>query len=399
MLLSLAAAILVACALQSPAPDRSRAESLARSGQTLEAMALFTKIAELDPSDIEARLWVARLALRLGRTEDAESGFRSVLREHPNDVDARIGLGMALTRKGAWREALEALTAAERDAGENADLFAALARAYRRSGEDGRALEYFHRARALSPDDPDIAAGFEGVARTYGHWVAVEGMGQGGASGSVGSGTATADVRVTPWLHLQTSARVQQGPGYSDTVAGGGGVWHAARNTTATFHVLGGPGNTAQPTSDIGGDLTQYAGIFEIGAAIRRLTFVGVDVVAASPTFAWDTGRWRLDSRYTYSKSSFQQTGQSSGDNSVVARETWQAWPRLALQGSYAFGIESFEDLTADRINALGANTMAVGLRWDVPSLTRITTTWEHQWRSNATRIDRITVSFVQSIP
>jgi hypothetical protein len=88
-----------------------------------------------------------------------------------------------------------------------------------------------------------------------------------------------------------------------------------------------------------------------------------------------------------------------SSDNSGVARETWQAWPRIALQGSYAYGIESFEDLTADRINSLGANTMAVGMRWDCPTFTRITATWEHQWRSNATRIDRFTVSFVQAIP
>jgi tetratricopeptide (TPR) repeat protein len=399
MLLSLSAAALLAFTLQSTVPDRSRAERLARSGQTVEALALFTRIIELDPTDVEARLWVARLALRLGHTEQAERDFRSVLSEHADDVDALIGLGMTLMRRGAWREALETLNRAEPAAGENADLFAALARAYRRGGDDGRAIEYFRRAHALSPDDPDVAAGLEGVARTYGHWIAIEGMGQGGATGSVGSGTATADVRVTPRLHLETSARVQRGPSYTDIVAGGGGMWRVALNTTANFHVLGGPGNIAQATSDIGGDVVQYVSVFEIGAAIRRLTFVGLDVVAASPVFAWDTGGWRLDSRYTYSRSSFHQTGQSSGDNSVVARETWQVWPRVALQGSYAFGIESFEDLTADRISSLGANTMAAGLRWDLPSFTRITATWEHQWRSNATRIDRITVSFVQSIP
>jgi hypothetical protein len=40
-----------------------------------------------------------------------------------------------------------------------------------------------------------------------------------------------------------------------------------------------------------------------------------------------------------------------------------------------------------------------VGLRIDVPSLTRITATWEHQWRSNDTRVDRFTVSIVRAIP
>jgi hypothetical protein len=82
-----------------------------------------------------------------------------------------------------------------------------------------------------------------------------------------------------------------------------------------------------------------------------------------------------------------------------MLRETWQGWRRAAVQATYAYGIESFEDLTADRINSLGATTLTGGLRIDVPSLTRITAAWEHQWRSNDTRIDRFTVSIVQAIP
>jgi hypothetical protein len=65
----------------------------------------------------------------------------------------------------------------------------------------------------------------------------------------------------------------------------------------------------------------------------------------------------------------------------------------------YAYGIESFEDLTADRLQSLGATTIAVGLRIRVPSLTVVATTWEHQWRSNEMRMDRLTLSVVQSFP
>src|SRR5262245_15520283 len=152
-MLALAVAIMMTTGLQSPASERSQAEDLARAGRTAEAMKLFVRIVETDPADVEARLWVARLALRLGRTADAEAGFRSVLREHPRDVDARIGLGVVLTRMGAWQDALAILSEVEPDAGQNADLFGALARAYRRGGDDRRALEYFRRARALAPDD------------------------------------------------------------------------------------------------------------------------------------------------------------------------------------------------------------------------------------------------------
>src|ERR1044072_5231452 len=103
MLQLLAAALMLTAGFQSPAPDRNHAQDLARAGRTLEAMELFVQIVAIDPGDVEARLWVARLALRLGRTADADAGFRAVLREHPANVDARIGLGMVLTRMGAWQ--------------------------------------------------------------------------------------------------------------------------------------------------------------------------------------------------------------------------------------------------------------------------------------------------------
>jgi hypothetical protein len=165
------------------------------------------------------------------------------------------------------------------------------------------------------------------------------------------------------------------------------------------LHMIGGRGNIALPTLDISADVVHYAGIFEIGAGVRRLTFAGSDLTAVSPLFTCDREPWRLDTRYTYSRSAFAATGELSGDHSVLFRGTWQRWRRTALQGAYAYGIESFEELTADRLGALGTTTLAAGVRIDVPSLTRITTTWEHQWRSNQTTIDRFTVSVVQFIP
>jgi len=37
-----------------------------------------------------------------------------------------------------------------------------------------------------------------------------------------------------------------------------------------------------------------------------------------------------------------------------------------------------------------------VGGRIDLPSLTMITTTYEHQWRSNSTTMDRLTIALAQ---
>ena len=380
--------------------DRSHAEQLAQSGRTTEAIELFKQIVERDPTDTEAKLWIARLDLRLGRTEAAEAGFRSVLAEHPADVDARVGLGTTLIRKGAPTEALEILREAERDAGENADLFSALARAYRRVGDDRRALEYFERAKTLSPSDADIVSGYEATVYAYGHWIVFDGFSEHVSPGSEAtSGSLLANVRVFPRLHLRALGRVQNRSGSSDTLAGGGIFWRAATATTVALAAAGGSGNVSLATQSYTGEVIHYTGIFELGGSLRHLSFADVDVTAVSPIFAWDSDRWRLDTRYTYSRSQFDGTNESTGDHSVMLRETWRGWRRVWLTGVYAYGIESFEDLTADRISSLGAHTAATGLRFNLPSLTAITTTWEHQWRSNDSKVDRFTVSIQQAFP
>jgi tetratricopeptide (TPR) repeat protein len=400
--LAIVAALLMAAACQASGSERSRAEELARAGRTEEAMALFSQIVEVDPADVEARLWVARLALRLGRTAEAEAGFRAVLQQYPQDVDARVGLATVLTRAGSWQDALAILRETEQQAGRNPELLHALAVAYRRSGDDQQALEYFRRARVLAPDDVDIASGYEAVARMYGHAIALEALDQSGAPGAeLGSGALALGVRLTPRLHMVVAGRVQHGSGYSDGLGGGGMLWRGPKATTVGFQALTGPGNTTLAIADISFDVLHYAGSFELGGGVRRLSFASADVLALSPVFAWHPdGRLRFDARYTYTRSTFAETPDSStGDHSLLLRQTWQTWRRVAIQASYAYGIESFEELTADRLNSLGTTTLATGLRFDVRWLTRITTTWEHQWRSNDTMVDRVSLSVVQSIP
>jgi YaiO family outer membrane protein len=381
---------------QSPSTERSLAEQLARSGRTVEALDLFEQIVAQNPTDVEARLWIARLQLRLGRMEDAEAGFRGVLVEHPLDIDARIGLGAALTRKDAWREALAVLLDVEEEAGANADLFGALARAYRRAGDDRRALDHYKRAMALAPGDPDLVEGYEATLRAYGSSITVEGIAEGGVS-DARSASLTASVRVLPRLEIEGRARVQNRNGSSDTLLGGGGIWRINRSANLLLRGAGGVGNTSLPNGDLMAEVRHYRGAIEIGGIVRHLSFADVGVTAASPLLAWDTGeRWRLATRYTYSWSSFHTTGESVGDHSVLLRETFRGWRRVDMTATYAYGIENFEDLTADRIGSLGANTIAATLQLRLPTLTSVAATWERQWRSNDSRLDRLTVSIIQ---
>jgi len=82
----------------------------------------------------------------------------------------------------------------------------------------------------------------------------------------------------------------------------------------------------------------------------------------------------------------------------VFVRSTVRPWRRAALNAVYAYGIESFEELTADRLGSLGTTTAAGGVQFDLPSLSRLGLTWEHQWRSNDTSLDRLTLTLVQIV-
>jgi hypothetical protein len=108
-------------------------------------------------------------------------------------------------------------------------------------------------------------------------------------------------------------------------IAGGGFRWRAARATQLIARVMAASGNTSLPNLDFSTDLIQYSGMFEVGGAARVLNFASTNVLALSPTVSVDRSRLRLDTRYTYSRSSFKPTGETSGDRSVLLRSTWRA--------------------------------------------------------------------------
>jgi YaiO family outer membrane protein len=379
--------------------ERSEAERLARIGRHAEALAAFERIAASDPADVESRLWIGRLQLWMGRTGDAEVTFRAVLRDHPRDVDARIGLGSALTRTGRTDEAIAVLEGTRADAGENADLFAALARAYRNAGRPRAARDQFARAHDLAPNDQDILDGLEAVRRTYDHSASFEGYGETvpDAGWDSGDGALTLRLRANERLHFAGAARVHRSSGVTDSQFGGGAEYLAGRGMLFSATVLGGPDNESLPVFSAAAEVARYSGSTEIGGGLRFLRFQTTDVTALSASAAWDDGGpWRTDARYTYSRSSFEPDGRTAGDHSILLRALRRQWRRVWVEGSYAHGAESFDVLTADRVDSFDADTVALGLRVLTPSLLVLTSTWEHQWRSNGQTLDRVTCAVVQ---
>ena len=276
-------------------------------------------------------------------------------------------------------------------------MFGALARAYRRGGDDRRALEYYKRAMALAPGDPDLVDGYEATMRAYGSSVTVEGFGEGGVS-DARSASLTATVRVLPRLEIEGIARVQKRNGSSDTLFGGGGIWRIDRSTNLAVRGAGGVGQhlAAERRRDGGGQA--------LPRAIRARRHRSSPVVLRRRKSPRYRPSWRgIRASAGGSPRATPTPGRRSTRpaSPPVTTPCWLAkrfapWRRVDTIVTYAYGIESFEDLTADRIGNLGANTVAATVQFRLPSLTTVATTWEHQWRSNDSRLDRLTVLLVQ---
>jgi hypothetical protein len=68
------------------------------------------------------------------------------------------------------------------------------------------------------------------------------------------------------------------------------------------------------------------------------------------------------------------------------------AWLRLG----YAAGVDNFDNFSIDMIGDFRANTMAVGLRIPLVTLTTIGANYERQWRRDDVEIGRVTISLQQ---
>ena len=143
----------------------------------------------------------------------------------------------------------------------------------------------------------------------------------------------------------------------------------------------------AVPNADASGEVRHYAGIVEIGANVRALRFAGVDVARCHRCWRSTPAAAGGSTAATPTRGHASRARQKpSGDHSALARVTLRGWRRLWLNGGYAYGIESFEDLTRDRIGRLDAHTATGGLRVNLRSLTLVSAAWEHQWRPTTPR-------------
>ena len=130
------------------------AESMLRSGRTIEAEQHYRAVLAVEPRHAPALCGLAALCLQMGRTEEAAYLYESAVAGRPDDVQALAGLGNALAAAGRHAEAEPVFRRLLKKDRNNAAGHFGLGNVLKQLGRFGEAREVLSRAAALAPRVP-----------------------------------------------------------------------------------------------------------------------------------------------------------------------------------------------------------------------------------------------------
>jgi tetratricopeptide (TPR) repeat protein len=386
-----------------------QAVEAANEGRDAEALVAFQHLVNLNPDDLDGRLWIARLHVRMGNQDLAEPVYRGVLLEDPGDLEAMLGVANALLARGEFEQAEEILNVAEETEPENDEVVYAVGRSHLYAGRTPQALEYFERAYAISPTDQHRMS-LEGARLSYLHRVEIRGSGErfDAALSSSSSyrqtsfGDVTVNIRLNDQWRVFGRGQAQRKFGVSEQRGGGGAEWRWKRTTILRGHALVMPDNTVMPEGDFLGEF-QYTYLDATWTgSVRHFDFTSAKTTTISPAVQWTPAatRWAFGLRYALSWSEsvsrFNAFAGTRAGHSLHLQGAYRLRPRVWLQTGYAAGVEDFENYSIDRVGTFRANTLSAGVRFDFPTLTGLVGNYERQWRSGNADMSRFSLSLQQ---
>jgi YaiO family outer membrane protein len=371
--------------------DAAEAVRLARAGAHAEALDRFRQIVRRNPSDIESRVWMARVLLWTGQRAEAESVLRGVLADVPADVDAMIALGSLLAMNGHVEESVVLLGRAEALDPDRADTLAALGRAHRLAGRTTLAVAYGERAAAAAPADADIRDALEVTKYQHGHRTRTTLAYEHFSTGIAGSraGAVEVNLRMTDRVRLALFQEVQRKFDRTESRLGAGVERRLDRMTNLRAEVFASAGAQVLPRADVGFDIERSTTRGEVLGSVRFARFQAASLWVAAPGLVMPVGEsLAVSGRYYVSVTRFDPSSPGSLPNrgavtvvnhSVGLGVRARLAHRLWAETGYARGNESFETLSIDRIGRFRADTFSTGVRLDNASRTSFNLGAEYQ--------------------
>jgi len=152
--LAIAAAVLVPIITFDPEGTFTEAQQAAAAGDFQEAVALYSRVIDDDPRNIEAYLARAEVYVRMEEFDNALADFNQVLRIDENNINAYNNRGNHYARQGDFLLALDDYNTALDLAPENSLLYFNRGNAFRQIGANRQAIANYNRVIQLSPDNP-----------------------------------------------------------------------------------------------------------------------------------------------------------------------------------------------------------------------------------------------------
>jgi len=281
----------------------------------------------------------------------------------------------------------------------NATVLAMLGRAHREAGRDARALEYFERAYALAPTAENQML-LEDARRAYGHRVQANLFAEDFSTGvsDTRSGELGVNLRLNDRWRVSGRGQLQRKFAVREERAGGGAEWRWTPHATLRGQAIVGFDAVVMPEGDYLGEIGFLTHGAHWTAGVRYFDFEGARTTVVTPAVSFlATDRLAISLRYALSVSETNAlVGNEYGQTAHIGGE-YQLRRRIWLAGRYAAGVDDFDNFSRDRIGDFRANSVAGGMRFDLPGLLTVVWMAERQWRENDLDMTRLSVSFGQS--
>jgi Tfp pilus assembly protein PilF len=142
----------------------TRAQTLARSGKTEEALAGFNNAIEIDPNNADALYGRGLLYQGEKQHQSAVDDFTAANGLRPQQAEPLLGRAISYLALDKIREAVADLDEAAQADPQNVQIWTTRGLAYERLGEKAKAAESYGRAINLHPKDDAARIGFARVA-------------------------------------------------------------------------------------------------------------------------------------------------------------------------------------------------------------------------------------------
>jgi YaiO family outer membrane protein len=336
-----------------------------------EARTLYEQLSEQQPQRSDYKNWVARLSGWLGEHERALATYDEVLAWDPGNVDALVGKAYVL----GWAQ---------------------------RYDEAGPLLD---EAERLQPDDPQIALARERIERNAAWstplpprptWE--------GSAGMRYEDFSFADAGQMAWVHgahrterTHTFLQVEQWDKFDEqsTRFGVGLTVKPRPRWTLAGEAWTDPGSEVLPEYDLRVTVGRSIGWgLGLSGSYRFMEFEHsrVNVFTGTAEYYFSFPVW-VSLAYHRSSSELRLSGEDAQNDSVSFLYHHRLFRRLTLHAGYAYGNETFQDLSIDRVGDFQAQTIHGAADYVITRWLAAGLQISHQERDNGDTVDAIGLS------